>query len=657
MSRRTFEEYRERREKYLGKILEYEELFRRDPDAYFRKANLVRLTVYVVYTLIVLLVATVFGLIVLRSITRGRTNFFWLAVIGYVLFQLLRAPFAKPEVEKGLAVTPAEAPRLFAVLETLAKQMGGVAFDGVRIDDSLNASAQTRIKNFLTGRSERYLCVGLPLLELFSAKEIEGVIAHELGHFRGAHGEKSIRLYHAQATLERAAYSLSNSWIGSILRSTAELFEDWFDVLLLAVKREQEFEADSAEVGQVGPEVFKFTGIKLEIFGSWYYWLRYGRSVEIVRMGWPGFAGLVERSKEIDRNAVAQDLLKSLDRKTRPVDSHPAIADRFKKAGIVSLPVTEAEARDWVDETLDAPFEPAIEAWFTEEGKTRVRSHFEEKVRKDWEEITGKVEKATKDDDSLAIPPEVEIDLNVDASGAKTVDYMRKLYATDRVYGRSEYRRRLEELVNSENPFHRFVAIQLLWPIDKDLYERGVVSLATSVPYENYAAYLLFNLLEHLERLDEGKAVYEFLELRRGRTSDFHGVFARGPKAMELRAPSISKDLEDYMAAYLEEQAWISALYVVEAKPKGTSLPFETIFLVDFLSKKEAFWHGGDDYSELISWIVQHTQCPTPVFSLCKEGDKWRKTMSDPRVRALIPYRDPVRKKKEKKPFWKRGKA
>ncbi len=658
MSRRTFEEYKKRREKYLGKILEYEELFRRDRDAYFRKANLVRWSVYAVYALIVGVVGVLFGLLLLRGYVKGRYSFFWLAVFGYVLFQLIRAPFAREKVSHGLLLKPSEAPRLFEVLEALATKMGGVAFDGVRLDDTLNAFAQTRIKNVFTGKSERYLSLGLPMLELFSAQEVEGVIAHELGHFRGAHGEKALRLYHAQGTLERAAYSLSNSWIGGILRSTAEFFEDRFDVLLLAVKREQEFEADSAEVEYVGAEVFKSTGLKLEIFGSWYYAIRYGRTVEIVRKGWPGFAGLVEKTKEIDRSAATQDLLKELGRKTRPTDSHPAMADRLKNAGVDVLPSSEEDARLWVDNTIDTPFESALEAWFTEEGKIRVRTHFEEEVSKDWEQITGRVDKATEDDDAKAIPPDLNVDLELEASGTNALSYMRRLYATDRVYGRAEYKRRLQELVSSGNPFHRFMAIQQLWPVDKGLYEEGIVSLATTTPYENYAAFLLFSLLEHQERLDEGKTIFEFLELRRERTRDFHGVFARGPKAMDLRASSMSKELEDYMTAFLTEQPWVSALYVLEGRPKGTELPFETIFLVDYLSKKEAFWHGGDDYSELTSWVVQKTQCPTPVFDLCKEGDKWRKFMSDPKVRTLIPYRDPVREKKEKKkPFWKRTDA
>ena len=652
MSRRTFEEYKDRREKYLGKILEYEELFRRDPDAYFRKANLVRLAVYTVYGLIVLGVAALFGLLLFRSFARGRGNILWTAIIGYFLYQLLRAPFAREKVEEGFVLNPTEAPKLFQLLDALAKQMGGVSFDGVRIDDSLNAFAQTRVKNFLTGRSKRYLYVGLPMLELFSAKEVEGVIAHELGHFRGEHGEKALRLSHAQATLQRAAYSLSNSWLGGVLRSTAELFEDRLDILLLAVKREQEYEADSAEVGQVGSEIFRSTGVKLDVYGFWYYSLRHGRSVEVVRKGWPGFAGLLERSKEIDRIVAAQDLLKELNRKTRPVDSHPALSDRLRNAGIAHLPGSEEEARKWVDETLDEPSEPAIDAWFTEDGKRRVRSHFEEVVRKDWEQITGRVEEVTEEDDVRAISPESEVNLVAEASGSNAVAYARRLYATDRVHGRAEYRRRLEELVNSENPFHRFLAIQQLWSVDKELYERAIVSIATVVPYENYSAHLLFNLLEHLERLDEGKAVFEFIELRKERVRDFYGVFARGPKAMEIREASTNKDLEEYMAAFLTEYRWISALYVVEARPKGTDLPFETTFMVDYLSQKEVFWHGGDDYSDLTGWVVQKTQCPTPVVDLCKEGNKWRKTLSDPRVRTLIPYRDPVRDKKD--PFWKK---
>lgn len=655
MSRRTFEEYRERREKYLAKILEYEELFRRDPEAYFRRANLARISGYSAYIFIVLVVGTVLGALLYRAIVRGRASLLWLGVTGYALYQLLRALFAKVDDDQGLKIDRSDAPGLFERIDVIAAKMGNVSIDGVRITEDLNASAYTRIKSVLSRRTERYLSIGLPVLELFSAKELEGVIAHELGHFRGSHGERAIRLYHAQATLERAAYELSNSWLGGILRSTAELFEERFDVLLLAVKREQEYEADAAEAEQVGAEVYWRAGLKFLIYGRWWSRTRYGGAVELVRQGWPGYENLLDRSKQIDRPSVAKELLRSLHEKTRPIDSHPSLGDRLRRVGIETLPRSEEEAAIWIDRVLDYNSDPkVIEEWFSSNGRTRVRSHFEETAEADFKKIAGNVEEVTKDDGSKAVSPDEGIDLNVEASGARAIEYIRRLYATDRVHGRAEFTRRLKELAESPNPFHRFLAIQELWSVDQALYESTAVSLSTTVPYEDYAAYLIFNLLEHQERLDEGKSVFEFLELRRERSRDFRAVFGRGPRAMEIRAPSISRDLEDYIASYLDQYDWISGLYVVEAKPKGTKLPFEPVFIVDYLSKKERFWFSGRDYSELTTLLIREIQSPTFLLDFSGDGRKWRSFISDPRVRVLIPYRDPVREPDQ--PWWKRVK-
>ena len=59
------------------------------------------MAVYEVYGLIVLPVAALFALLLFRSFARGRVNILLTVIIGYLLYQLLRAPFAREKVERG----------------------------------------------------------------------------------------------------------------------------------------------------------------------------------------------------------------------------------------------------------------------------------------------------------------------------------------------------------------------------------------------------------------------------------------------------------------------------------------------------------------------------------------------------------------------------
>jgi heat shock protein HtpX len=143
-------------------------------------------------------------------------------------------------------VTPAEAPELYAMVDTLRRR-AGLPMPTVAIAPHAQPNA------FATGRNPQnaVVCVTEGLLELLSADEVEGVVAHELAHIKN----RDMLLQTVTATLAGAIGNLANfglffgggdeddnplALIGmAILAPIAAM------VVQMAISRQREFQADA----------------------------------------------------------------------------------------------------------------------------------------------------------------------------------------------------------------------------------------------------------------------------------------------------------------------------------------------------------------------------------------------------------------------------
>lgn len=108
-----------------------------------------------------------------------------LSLFGALVFVLLRKLVHRAEVSAGaIEVTAAEQPRLFAFLERLCTAAGAPMPDRVRLSAGVNAAMlrSTSAIGLLFG-GPRELVLGLGLVNVVDQRELEAVIAHELGHF------------------------------------------------------------------------------------------------------------------------------------------------------------------------------------------------------------------------------------------------------------------------------------------------------------------------------------------------------------------------------------------------------------------------------------------------------------------------------------------
>jgi Zn-dependent protease with chaperone function len=103
------------------------------------------------------------------------------------------------------------------------------------------------------GWQVNYLLVGLPLMQGLSPEQFEGVLAHELGHLRGGHGRFGGWIYRVNATWMQLLEQLGTEGVtGALLRSFFKWYAPFFHAYSFALRRQDEYEADSCAARLVG---------------------------------------------------------------------------------------------------------------------------------------------------------------------------------------------------------------------------------------------------------------------------------------------------------------------------------------------------------------------------------------------------------------------
>jgi hypothetical protein len=114
-------------------------------------------------------------------------------------------------------------------------------------DVNAAVSEKTRLMGLIGGR--RTMQIGMPLLQAFTVAQLRSVLAHELGHFSGAHTRLAGMSYRGRMAMGRTIEHLgAGNLIGYVYRGYGRLF------LLVdnAVSRRQELEADLSSVRVAG---------------------------------------------------------------------------------------------------------------------------------------------------------------------------------------------------------------------------------------------------------------------------------------------------------------------------------------------------------------------------------------------------------------------
>ena len=196
-----------------------------------------------------------------------------IALLGAVL----QAFYVKAEPPDGQALSRADAPELFEMIEEVRHEVRGPQVHDVVLDRDLNAGiVQNPQAGGLLG-SRNYLVIGLPCLAALSADEFRAVVAHELGHLSRKHGGFGTFVYRVYMRWTQLLASLEER--KSRLAGPARLFARWytptFDAHALPLMRARELEADDAAAAVSGQPASATALVSLRIAARWLdesYW-------------------------------------------------------------------------------------------------------------------------------------------------------------------------------------------------------------------------------------------------------------------------------------------------------------------------------------------------------------------------------------------------
>ncbi len=294
-------------------------------------------------------------------------------IAGTIVIAFLIKPLIpkKRRGESRLLISPDQEPVLEALLTELCRRLQAPFPHRIALDERVNASASfgESLWSSLWGR-QLVLTIGMPLVGGMTVRELAGVLAHELGHFRQGGGHRLSRVIHAvlgwfhRAIYERDQWDeeleerskrgdvrlAAALWLarGAIWLSRRILFALYWIGLVVAsfLLRQREFDADQCQVRIAGTDAFSRIMTKLVVLSGGaevaYQHLRdciqHGRLFDNLP------AAIVHCARKLDRADARHRLENVLAGRTHRFDTHPSESDRIAAARAAGQPgVLECE--------------------------------------------------------------------------------------------------------------------------------------------------------------------------------------------------------------------------------------------------------------------------------------------------------------------------
>ncbi|MGK7871934.1 MAG: M48 family metalloprotease [Xenococcaceae cyanobacterium] len=276
-----------------------------------------------------------------------------------LLFVILDALWIYIPAPEGLAVKRRQIPRLFQLIDELRRELQTPPFHHVLMTAEFNAAVAQVPRFGIFGGYQNYLIVGLPLMQTLDPAQFRAVLAHELGHLSGRHGQfghwiyrvriswaqilkgfENKRLQASQSDYQNAISSMLGvaGLLGSgIFSSFFNWYVPFFAAYSFVLARADEYEADRYSAKFAGAKNLAAALISLEIKGKYVlqaFW-------DDIRAKTDSQAELPAPYSELAANmqrAISPEnaetwLQSALTVKTDYADTHPCLKDRLAALG------------------------------------------------------------------------------------------------------------------------------------------------------------------------------------------------------------------------------------------------------------------------------------------------------------------------------------
>lgn len=265
-----------------------------------------------------------------------------LAFVGaiYLLLSLFRVARPAPVRMLGRIVDPVTNTELFRAVEQIAERLEALPPDhvvaGLNPSFFVTQASVATLDGVVNGRT---LYLSLPLSRVLSVGELEAVVAHELGHFRGGDTQVSEHFYPVYRGL---AFSIATvraqaGGLGAIVLAPANAvlryFLQTFATSERELARERELRADSAAAGVTSAAALGSALIKLHALDS--LWLDVVQKITAAVARHAPVRDMavlyVALAQEADVEARVADL--DATQIAHPTDTHPPLSVRLDALG------------------------------------------------------------------------------------------------------------------------------------------------------------------------------------------------------------------------------------------------------------------------------------------------------------------------------------
>lgn len=324
-------------------------------------------------------IALLWGLVAL-SIASHRLNS-GVVKLGLVLLVLvcmvLRAMWVRLSPPEGYALSRAQVPELFGLIDELTQQLNALPVHHVLLTEELNA-AVSQVPSFgLFGWSQSYLVLGLPLLQALSPEQFKAVLAHEFGHLSGNHSRFSAWIYRVRRTWGTILEQLSGEGQSWLFTSFFNWYVPFFSAYSFVLARANEYEADRCARELTSAETtaaaLVTVDLRTQLLDRTFWRPLYQQANYQNQPPAHCFTqlGLVLQT-EPDRHRLEQWLSQSLNEDTDHGDTHPCLRDRIAALGYgpedaprLVTPLTQSAADRYLGAALAELRDHLSQTWQT----------------------------------------------------------------------------------------------------------------------------------------------------------------------------------------------------------------------------------------------------------------------------------------------------
>lgn len=389
-----------------------------NPRAYrLRLLGFALLGYVVIFALLVALIGLIGGLAATAVLS---TAAFLLLLKKKLIFVLVpavwvigRALWVRLEPPRGLAITAADAPALFAEIDALRRALDAPRVHEVIITPEMNAAIAQTPRFGLLGWQRNTLVLGLELLLTLSPEQARAVLAHEFGHLSGNHARFGGWIYRVRESWQRlmTAFDAENSFGGRLLARFFDWYAPRFAAYSFVLARSNEYEADAASKALTSSEAAGAALISTHVAGPWideHYWGEFFRQADEherpPHLPWTGLAAFLGERTPSD-GTLTNRLDAALAEETGHADTHPALKDRLAALGTepqIPAPARQNAAELWLSDSCARVLETFDDEWYAHnEEHWRERYEYVQTGRQRLAELNRRARDRALDDDDL----------------------------------------------------------------------------------------------------------------------------------------------------------------------------------------------------------------------------------------------------------------